>query len=151
MKPILFVALIGGLIFMVIRLLRRTQLPPVLRSVLAVIFGFFAMAITVTLCTFVTVLVLGLHTGAPTPLYLGLNVAYSLGAAVLGGWVTGDLAPARSDLHGGALGLLMVLLAIPGLLHPAPGQPAWYLWFLALIPPIAALAGAEMASRRMRI
>jgi putative membrane protein (TIGR04086 family) len=117
------------------------------RSILAVIAGYLAMAIVVVVLTVVTVAVLHLQSGHPTALYLALNVVYSLGAAVLGGWVAGRIARRSPVAHGVALGVLMLALSAYQLKHPAPGQPFAYLIVLLIACPLAAIAGAALNGR----
>lgn len=146
----LYVLALGFMLALVVMMLRRTQMPPVLRSVLAVVFGFFAMALAISLCTMIAGLIV--HPGTHPPAYLAASAGYSVAAALLGGWVAGDIAPPTQQLgHGVALAVLIVLFSLPALLHPAVGQPAWLRVFLATVPPVAAIAGAALAPRRWRI
>ena len=115
-------------------------MPKALRSVLAVLAGYFAMAVAVVVFTVACVKALHLQSGHPTPGYLVANLVYSLLAAVLGGWVAAKIAGYRPLQHGLALGLLM-------LIHPAPGQPLWYAWALTLGSPLMAVLGTKVAQR----
>jgi hypothetical protein len=119
-------------------------MPQPVRSILAVIAGFLAMMAVVIVCTLLSVMIFHLKSGHPTPVYLALNVVYSLGAAVLGGWVAGRIARRSPIGHGIALGVVMLAFSIFQLLHPAPGQPFAYLVFLSIAPPLAAVAGAAL-------
>lgn len=148
----LFIVAIGLLLAFVVLMLRRTQMPPQLRSVIAVLFGFFAMALAISLCTMIVRRAMQLEAGAMPQGYLLASAAYSVLAGLLGGWVAGDIAPTgKQVLHGVALALLMVLLSLYGFLHPAAGQPQWYRLFLATLPPLAVVAGSGLPSRRLRI
>ena len=106
------------------------------------------MFFVVLVLTILTVMLLHLKSGHPTPLYLGLNVVYSLGAAMLGGWVAARIGRIMPIAHVIALALLMLAFGVFLLRHPAPGQPYGYLVFLVVAPPLVAIAGAALASRR---
>lgn len=148
-----FVLAIGALLAFVVLMLRRTQMPPQIRSVIAVLFGFFAVALTVSFCTMLSARTLHIKPGDTwPPAFYTLSALYSVLAALLGGWVTGDVAPEMKQFwHGVALAAVMVALSLPGVLHPAPGEPAWHRGFLLIVPPLSAIAGASLARRRMRI
>jgi len=120
-------------------------MPRPLRSVLAIVAGFAAMVVIVIVCTLLSVKLMHLTTGHPTPFYLVLNVLYSLAAAVAGGWVAARVAGYRPLAHGVALALLIFALSALSLLHPAPSQPFLYQVFLTLVPPLAAVGGAALA------
>ena len=149
MKPILAVLFIAAVVALAVLMLRRTVVPRRLRSVLAVLFGFFVVALSVTLLTMTTARLLSVHAGQPTATYLALNLVYSLAAAVLGGWVTGDLAPFLRVRHGIALAAVMLAFGVMGLVHPAAGQPTVYVFFLAVLPPVVAVFGSWLAPRRV--
>ena len=122
-------------------------MPQPLRSVLAVIAGFFTINIVVIVLTAICVHAMHLKSGHPTPGYLVFNVAYSLGAAFLGGYVAGWIGRRRPLAHGIVLAVVMLAFAVVFLLHPAASQPYWYQVFLALVPPLAAIGGSAVAGR----
>ncbi|HYO46050.1 MAG TPA: hypothetical protein VEY33_05120 [Gemmatimonadota bacterium] len=69
-----------------------------MRSVLAVLGGFAAMAVVVIVATVLFAQLLypdadPARPPTPTGAWLAVNFAYSLGAAVLGGWLAAYLAP----------------------------------------------------------
>jgi len=122
-------------------------MPQALRSVLAIIGGFASMAVIVMVCTVVSMKALNLKSGQPTPVYLGINVAYSLLAALLGGFIAAKIAGKSPLAHGIALAALMLVLSALSFKTSAGGQPFAYRIFLVIGPPLAAIAGAELARR----
>jgi hypothetical protein len=109
--------------------------------------GFIAMSFVVIVCTIVCVHAMHLQSGHPTPAYLGVNVAYSLAAAALGGYVAARIAGYRPLLHSGLLGAIMFCFGALQLRHPAPAQPYAYQVFLAIAPPLAAWAGGLLVRK----
>jgi hypothetical protein len=122
-------------------------MPPILRSVLAVLAGLLAMAVIVMALTLLSVFALHLKSGRPTPGYLTLNVIYSLAAAVFGGWLTARLAGRSPIAHGIALAVVMLVLSAVSYLQSTGTQPIAYQVFLVLMPPVAAIAGAWLSRR----
>ena len=125
-----------------------------MRSVLAVIVGFAAMAIAVIVATVVSMRLLypraepGLLP-APTAAWLAVNFAYSLGAAVLGGWLAAYLAPRAPFAHAVALAVVTVAMALPGILGDgSPGQANWYPPVMAAVAVGGILLGGKLARRR---
>jgi hypothetical protein len=119
-------------------------MPRPLRSVLAVLAGFAVMFVLVIVCTLLSLALMHLKTGHPTPGYLVINVVYSLAAAVAGGWVAARVAGYRPLAHGVALALLMFVQGGLFLLHPAASQPFLYQVFLVIFPPLAAIGGSAL-------
>lgn len=68
-------------------------------------------------------------TASPTAACLAVNLAYTFGAAVLGGWVAGLVAKRQELLHGAAMAALMLLLSLGGggggQPDAASGVPGW--------------------------
>ena len=122
-------------------------MPKALRSVLAVLAGYLAMAAVIIALTVLCVRRMHLQPGHPTLSYLVLSVVFSCAAAVLGGVVTGKVAGPRPLEHGMALGALILALGMVFLIHPAPGQPLWHQWVLTLASPLLAVLGAALARR----
>jgi hypothetical protein len=117
-------------------------------SILAVITGFITMGILVIVLTLAAVKRTHVTSGHPSSSYLFLNVLLSLAAALAGGFVTAALAKrwraGRPAAHGLALAAVMVVANALALVHPAPGQPIWYLLFLLVVPPAFAIFGAKL-------
>ena len=122
-------------------------MPKALRSVLAVLGGYFAMAVVVVVLTIACIHGLHLQSGHPTPGYLAINLVYSFAAASLGGWVAARVAGYRRLEHGLALGLLILVIGVLYMIHPATGQPLWHQWTLTLGSPLFAVLGAAFARR----
>jgi hypothetical protein len=125
-----------------------------MRSVLAVVVGLAAMAITVIVATVLSVRLLypeaepG-HHPAPTAAWLAVNFAYSLAAAVLGGWLAAYLAPRAPFPHAVALAVVAIAMALPGILGGgSPGQPDWYPPVMAAVAVVGILLGGKLARRR---
>ena len=118
-----------------------------IRSVLAIIGGFLAMTIIVILCTVLYLAVSHLKSGHPTPVYLAVNLVYSLSAACFGGWLTARIAKRAPLLHGVALAISILAFGLFNLRNPAPGQSYAYQIFLDCSAPLSALAGAALYKR----
>lgn len=117
------------------------------RSVGAFIAAAAAIAITVIAGTMLAAVVLAGPEGSATGAYLAANLAVSLGAAVLGGWLVARLAPRRPMVHAAALAAVIVALTLPGLGSPAPGQPSWYPAVILIIG-VAGVAGGALVGAR---
>lgn len=129
-------------------------MPHFLRSILAVLAGLAASVVTVIVLTFAAVFVFfgGDMTADPTPPYLGVNIAYSLGAAMLGGWLAARLAPSRPFWHAGSLAVLLFLLSFGGTGAEAEASsavPAWYGTVLAIIGPTGVVLGGWLRVRTL--
>jgi hypothetical protein len=124
-----------------------------MRSLLAVVAGFAAMAVTVIVATIVLAELLYPEAKdsptTPTSAWLAVNFAYSFAAAALGGWVAARLAPRAPFGHAVALAALALAFALPGIVGGAqPGQPAWYPPVLAALALAGILIGGRFAARR---
>jgi MFS family permease len=121
-----------------------------MRSLLAVVVAFAAMAITVIVATVVSVRLLYPEAEpgrlpAPTATWLAVNFAYSLAAAVLGGWLAAYLAPRAPFAHAVALAVVAVAMALPGILGGgSPTQPDWYPAFMAALAVGGILLGGRL-------
>jgi ubiquinone/menaquinone biosynthesis C-methylase UbiE len=97
-----------------------------MRSGIAVLAGYMAMAIAVVLTGSLTAsIMLPAVNAPPTAPYLYANLGLGLLAATLGGYVTARLSPGNPRAHLGALGGVILGL---GLLSARAGgmQPAWF-------------------------
>ena len=125
-----------------------------MRSVLAVIVGFAAMAVIVIVATIglAELMYPDAARGSPTPpttAWLAVNFAYSFAAATLGGWLAARLAPRAPFAHAIALAVLALVMALPGLIGGAqPEQPAWYPTAVAVVALGGILVGGALAARR---
>lgn len=86
-------------------------------------------------------------TAPPTGPYLILNIAYSLGAAALAGWLAGRLAGARPLLLAAGVAVVMLILSGGGGSNSGTGVPGWYGPTLMVLMPIGALFGGWLRAR----
>lgn len=127
-------------------------MPTFMKSAGAVAAGFAAAFVTVIVLTWLVVLAFfgGDMAADPTPPYLAVNLTYSFGAAVLGGWTAARLAPDRPFTHGVAVALLIFLLSLGGSGAEAEGGsgvPAWYGTVLTAVMPVGAVLGGWIRTR----
>lgn len=119
------------------------------RGLGAVVAGFVAMAVVVMVATAVGSQMPGIvKDGAATPLWLVINLSYSLAAAVIGGWVAAHLAPRRRWAHGAVLASFVALSWLLGGVQPMPGEPDWYPQAITVIGIAGILAGAFWRDQR---
>jgi len=130
---------------------------PIIRSALTVLGAFFVVAVLVGLTTALTVeLMLGsAGPGAePTPLFLGVNLTYSVLYAIVGGYVAATVADHSPLRHAAALSVFMMLLGLATWVvnggQPAPGHPVWYSWVITLLVPPTTVLGGILVTRRTR-
>ena len=120
----------------------------------AVLAGLAAGAGIVMVLTYAAALVFfgGDLSAPPTTPYLVGNITYSLGAAMLAGWLAGRLAPRRPLAHAVGVALVMLTLSLGSGQESgaAPGVPAWYGPALALLMPFGALMGGWLLVRGER-
>jgi len=131
----------------------------VIRSIVAVVAGFAAMAVLVMAGSMAWMMLRvpggmkamreTMRSGdaaampAPPPAYLAFNLTLSLFAAMLGGWVTAGMAPNAPVGHRITLGAVIVVMALASARKPgSPGQPAWY----KVVIPIVGLAGVALSA-----
>ena len=89
------------------------------------------------------------HYVAPFWTYPTHLLIIAVGAAA-GGAVTGRITAERSAYSVFLLALILMMSALgPVIRHvpPAPGQPAWFALALAVVNPLAALAGGLLTRR----
>jgi hypothetical protein len=124
---------------------------PILRAFLALIAGFLTMAVLVGVITGVLIrLVPGWvgATGHPRPAYVAANLAYSLAAAIAGGYVTAWIAGRNRPLiHILALALIVLLLSGLSALQERGMQPIWYQLSLLIITPLGTFLGGILRIR----
>lgn len=123
-------------------------MPPVLRSILAVIAGFLTMNFIVILLTLLSIATLHLNSGHPTPGYLAFNVVYSFLAALGAGFVTAFAAGRQPLHHAAALAALLLAFGIFSYHHYRGQQPLWYQLMMIATPPLLVLAGAAIFARQ---
>ncbi len=126
-------------------------MPPLIRSVLAVLGGFATMMILVGTATAVAVRLM-LTTAIPgtmpqpTPAYLAINLAYSGLFALIGGYATGFLAGRAPFAHCVALAGLTLLMGVLSMKQYAGQQPRWYQLVLAVCMPILVAGGGLLCA-----
>jgi hypothetical protein len=125
-------------------------MPPILRSILAVIAGFVAMSFVVIVLTLLSVKSMGLKGGHPTAGYLVINVVFSFLAAAAGGFVTALVAAVKPVEHAYVLACVMLVMGALSYARYRGTQPGWYQLMLVLVPPLCAIAGAAICARIAR-
>lgn len=126
-----------------------------IRSGLSILAGFAAMTVCVIGFTLAAMAVL--YPGQPidAPIdpstgWIAVNLAYSLAAAVAGGWVTAKIAT-RSPLgHAAALALIVLAMAVVGRFtggSATGAQPGWYAVAVSAVGVAGVLLGGWMAAR----
>ena len=130
---------------------------PIVRSVLSVVGAFFVVAVLVGLATALTSRLMLGSTGpgtVPTSAFLAVNLIYSVLFAILGGYVAATVSDHSPLGHAAALSVSMMLLGLTSWMinggQPAPGQPDWYPWVIALLVPPTAVLGGVLVTRRTR-
>ncbi len=102
------------------------------RSILAVVAGYFTMAIGIVLATLAAVffMLADPTSTVPTPAYLAVNLGYSGFFAALGGYVAAVVARQSEYRHALAFaGIMIVLNAVAFVVSGGAsqeGQPVWY-------------------------
>jgi hypothetical protein len=129
---------------------------------MAVVAGYATMAVVVmvgTIAMMATVVpgglkaMRGMRDGAgaampaPTPRYLAMNIALSLVAAILGGWITARIASRAVNGHLIALCVVILLMSVVSAFASgsAPGsslQPVWYKYVI----PLVGIAGVAVSA-----
>ena len=121
-----------------------------LRSFLAVLAGFAAMAVLIMIATIVASRLMPGTRGReemmkakPTRAFITVNLIYSAAFAVLGGFLTACIATRAPPTHALALAGLMFFMGIFSFFQAAGSkQPKWYgLTLIVLGPACAALGG----------
>jgi hypothetical protein len=126
-----------------------------LRSVLAVLAGFFAMALLTMPATIIASRVmLGTKSRedmirmTPTPPYLAVNLTFSALFAALGGYITSWIGQSLLDVY--VLAALMFVLGLVSArqnMQQKTSQGRWYGITLVILGPLSALVGGWLQSR----
>jgi predicted anti-sigma-YlaC factor YlaD len=86
----------------------------------------------------------GAYINAPVVNYLVESVSWTVGAALIAGYITARIAGSREFPHAAALGLLMVIASFVSMRQEGISQPGWYQTTVAGCGPIAAMIGAAI-------
>jgi hypothetical protein len=112
----------------------------VARSLAGVLFGFLVFfAIIRMLSAFA-----GSMTNAPPAGYLWLSLAWTVGGAILAGYVAARIAGAHEFPHAAAVGLLIILMSFVSMRAEGASRPDWYQITLAGCGPISTMIGAAI-------
>jgi hypothetical protein len=110
------------------------------RSLAGVLFGFLVFfAIIRMLSAFA-----GTLSNAPPSGYLLLSLAWTVVAAMLGGYIAARIAGAHEFPHAAAVGLLIILMGFLSMREEGASRPDWYQITLAGCGPISAMIGAAI-------
>ena len=126
-----------------------------IRSILAVACGFFAMTLVVGAATVMAVRIM-LPKGdpgarpRPTPAYLAVNLIYSCLAAASGGFVAALLAGRAPIAHAAALATIVLAMGLVSIKLYEDRQPRWYQVTLLVLMPFLAAAGGLLRSFMVR-
>jgi hypothetical protein len=86
----------------------------------------------------------GAYTNGPVMNYLIESVSWTIGAALVAGYLTAWIAGLREFPHAAALGLLMVVASFVSMRREGVSQPGWYETTVAGCGPLAAMIGAAV-------
>jgi hypothetical protein len=123
---------------------------PIMRAFLALLAGFAAMAALVGVATAATVKLAPRFVGQrshPPMAYVFVNLAYSLAAAILGGYITTWVARGNFLIHIAALALIVLLLGALSALQQRGQQPIWYQLLLVAVTPVGVVLGGLLRLR----
>ena len=123
-----------------------------MRSLTAVLAGFLTACVLYQLgaaVAFISLygIPLGYSGEPPGVAYFTLNLGFSLGAALAGGWITARIARHRPIAHSVALASVAAVFVLWGFSKPGSDWPAWYPPALALVATIGTIAGGFARSR----
>lgn len=126
------------------------------RSVAAVAVGFVVMAVLVLITTVVSVVVMEgrLNPGfvpKPTTAFIAVNLAFSLLAAVVGGWTCVKIAKVNPIAHIVALVVVVIGMAVLTARMPQPDesrQPPWYPYAVTALGVAGVCVGGAIGGRK---
>jgi hypothetical protein len=118
-----------------------------LRSAGALLAGFVSMALLVGVSVPLALALTGRFGQQPNTIYLAANIGFAMLAAIIGGFVCGYVAGRAPFLHSLVLAAIVLVLGAVSGLHPAPPQPAWYPWTIAVVGAVGAAAGGLLRVR----
>jgi hypothetical protein len=121
-------------------------LPPILRSIVAIMAGFIIMNVVLIILSLPASL-FHVYSGNPTLGFTLFNIFQRLLAAISAGSAAALVAGRKPIEHGGALAILLLAFGINALRHFTGEQPQWYPWLLVIATPLCAVAGAALVAR----
>ena len=86
----------------------------------------------------------GAYTNGPVMNYLIDSVSWTVGAALIAGYITAWVAGFRELPHAAALGLLMIIASFVSMRQEGISQPGWYQTTVAGCGPLASMIGAAI-------
>jgi hypothetical protein len=113
----------------------------VVRSSAAILVGF---GVFLVIMQMLNVFTRSLDAGGAAMNYLLLSVTWTIGAAVLAGYITALLAASHEFQHVAAVGLLMVMASFLSMRQEGIAQPGWYQTTIAGCGPISVMIGAAI-------
>ena len=132
--------------------------PSFVRPVLALLAGLGVIVLIVGVGTIIATL--GALRGVdpksfqPTPFYRAVVIALSVLGAFAGGFTAGRVTLGRSFFTIFLLALMLFVSGVVPVLRSKgdqPGEPRWYALSLAILSPLAVLAGGVFERRRSRV
>jgi hypothetical protein len=120
------------------------RVPAIVRSVIAVIAGYAAMAAVVVALTVLVKRIAPAWVGserAPGSSYVYTNLLFSYGAAMIGGYVAAVIGASAPLAHACALAVIVLVLSIVSAVQIGDRQPRWYQVTLALLGPLGVVIG----------
>ena len=125
-------------------------MPVIVRSVIAVVAGYAAMAAVVIALSVLVKKIAPTWVGserAPNASYVYTNLLYSFGAAMIGGYVAAVIGSHAPLAHACALAVVVFVLSIVSAAQIGDRQPRWYQAALALIGPLGAVLGGWIRAK----
>jgi len=125
-------------------------MPDIVRSVIAVLAGYAAMAAVVVALTVIVKRISPAWAGSeatPNAPYAYTNLMYSFGAAMIGGYVAAVIGSHAPLAHACALAAVVLLLSIVSAVQIGDRQPRWYQLSLAIIGPLGAVIGGWLRAK----
>jgi hypothetical protein len=86
----------------------------------------------------------GTLTNTPPSGYLLLSLAWTVAAAMLGGYIAARIAGAHEFPHGAGVGFLIILMGFFSMRAEGASRPDWYQITLTGCGPISAMIGAAI-------
>jgi hypothetical protein len=124
-----------------------SDMPPIVRSIFAVIFGFMVMILSKIFLTLIFLRIMGPRPDQTSAEYLALNLVFTLLAATIGGAVAALVAVKRPIAHAVPLACIVLILGLLPYRHYTGLQPFWYQVMMMIAPPLCAVAGAALYAR----